>query len=83
MGFFYSLRDCALKRIEGADLSKEDLYSTTLDGLEMEAGNTGMNYLSGNDIMLFVITISLVIRISSLIAIVVFVSTIEGTSPLL
>ena len=48
------------------------LYSITLDGLKIEAENEKINDLTKIKIVFIIITISLVIHILSLIAIVVF-----------
>lgn len=53
------------------------LYSATLDGLKIEAENEKMNDVTEVSIIPVIITISLVIHILSLIAIVVFCARYE------
>jgi hypothetical protein len=54
------------------------LYSITLDGLKIEEENEKINDLTKIKIVFIIITISLVIHILSLIAIVGFVPNMEN-----
>lgn len=54
------------------------LYSVTLDGLEIEGENEKINNLTEIDIILVILSISLVIHILFLITIVVFMPDMKS-----